>query len=73
MNAKAHARGRMEVVAAALRAQGIEVASDFTEDPELFSGLSGDALIAAALACTGETDFRRRVREQLGLHTEPPP
>ena len=73
MNAKAHARGRMEVVAAALRAQGIETASDFTENPELFSGLSGDALIAAALACTDETDFRRRVREQIGLHTEPPP
>ena len=46
---------------------------DFAEDPELFSGLSGDALIAVALACTGETDFRRRVREQRGLHPEPPP
>ena len=68
-----HARGRMAIVAAALRAQGIEVAADFAEDPELFSGLSGDALIAVALACTDETDFRRRVREQLGLHTEPPP
>ena len=68
-----HARGRMAIVAAALRARGIEAAPDFTEDRELFSGLSGDALIAAALACTDETDFRRRVREQLGLHTEPPP
>ena len=68
-----HARGRTAIVAAALRARGIEAAPDFTEDRDLFSGLSGDALIAAALACTDETDFRRRVREQPGLHTEPPP
>ena len=68
-----HARGRLAIVAAALRARGIEAALDFTEDRDLFSGLSGDALMAAALACTGEVDFRRRVREQLGLHTEPPP
>ena len=60
-------------VLAVLKARGIEAAPDFTEAPELFSGLSGDALMAAAMACTGETDFRRRVREQLGLHTEPPP
>ena len=63
----------MAIVAAALRARGIEAAPKFTEDRDLFSGLSGDALIAVALACTDETDFRRRVREQLGLHTEPPP
>ena len=63
-----HARGRMAIVAAALRARGIEAALDFTEDRDLFSGLSRDALMAAALACTGEADFRRRVREQLALH-----
>ena len=68
-----HARGRMAIVAAALRARGIEAALDFTEDRELFGGLSDEALMAAALACTGKADFRRRVREQLGLHTEPPP
>ena len=71
--AKGHAQGRMELVAAALRAQGIEVASDFAEDPEFFSGLSGEALIAAALACTGEADFRRRILEQRSLHTGLPP
>ena len=68
-----HAQGRMEMVAAALRARRIEVALDFTEDRELFGGLSGEALMAAALACTGEADFRRRLREQRGLHAEPPP
>ena len=61
------------MVAAALRARGIEAALDFTEDRALFGGLSGDALMAAALACAGEADFRRRVREQLGLHAGLPP
>ena len=73
LNANAHAQGRMEVVAAALRTQGIEVTSDLTEDPEFFRGLSGEALIAAALACTGEADFRRKVQEQRSLHTGLPP
>ena len=68
-----HAHERMELVAAALRARRVETALDFTKDRELFSGLSGDALMAAALACTGEADFRRRVREQLGLHAGLPP
>ena len=61
LSARAQARGRMEMVAAALRARGIEAALDFTEDRELFPGLSADALMAAALACTGEADFRRTV------------
>ena len=60
--------GRREMLAAnvlaVLKARGIEAAPDFTEDRDLFSGLSGDALMAAAMACTGEVDFRRRVREQ---------
>ena len=56
-------------VRAVLRARGIEAALDSKEDRELFGGLSGEALIAAALACTGEVDFRRRVRERLGLPT----
>ena len=65
--------GRREMLAAnvlaVLKARGIEAALDLTEDRELFSELSGEALMAAALACTGEADFRRRVREQFGLHT----
>ena len=43
------------------------------EDRALFGGLSGDALMAAALACAGEADFRRRIREQRGLRAGLPP
>ena len=68
-----HAQGRMDIVAAALRARGIEVALDLTEDREPFGGLSGEALMAAALACTGDADFRRRIRGQRGPHAELPP
>ena len=68
-----HAHERMDLMAAALRARGIEAALDLTEDRDLFRGFSGEALMAAALACTGEADFRRRVREQRGLHAELPP
>ena len=60
-----HANERMELAAATLRARGIEVTSALATDRALFSGLSGDALMAAALACTDEADFRRRIREQL--------
>ena len=35
---------------------------------EFFGALSSEILVEAALACTDEADFRRRVREQLGLH-----
>ena len=70
VSARAEAKGRMEMAAAALRARGIETALDSTEDRALFGGLSGDALMAAALACTDEADFRRRVREQRGPPAE---
>ena len=63
-----YAHERMELVAATLRARGIEAALEFTENRELFGALSSDALMAAALACTDEVDFRRRVREQRTLH-----
>ena len=73
----AEARGRSEMLAAnvltVLKARGIETSPDFSEDRELFSGLSGEALMAAALACTCEADFRRRLRETRGLHAERPP
>ena len=72
--AEGYARGRREMLAATVRAvleaRGIEAALDSREDRELFDALSGEALMGAALACTGEADFRRRAREQLGLHTE---
>ena len=63
------AQGRMEAVVAVLRARGIEVtmelATDSAEEPAFAHGLSDDALMAAAVACTSESDFRRRVRERL--------
>ena len=49
-------------VRALLKARGIEVTSDFTEERELLGGVPDEALMAAALACTDEADFRRRVR-----------
>ena len=65
--------GRGEERAANLRAvlaaRGIEAALDSAEDRALIGALPVEALMAAALACTGEADFRRRVRAQLG----PPP
>ena len=71
--AKGHAQGRKELVAAALRARGIEASLDSTEDRVLFGALSDEALMAAAMACTDEADFRRQLREPRDLHTEPPP
>ena len=65
-NAKARTEGHMEMVVAALRSRGIEAALDGAEDRALLGGLSGDALMAAALACSDAADFRRRVRERGG-------
>ena len=55
------ATGHLEAVAAALRARGIEVAGDFARDGQLIAGHSVESLMAAALACTDEADFRRRI------------
>ena len=80
-DAKGYVRGREEGqremlaanVLAVLKARGIEAALHLPEDRDLFHRLSGDTLMAAALACTGEADFRRRIGEQRGLHAELPP
>ena len=65
--AKGHEEGRREATAAnalaVLRARGIDVTPSLAEDRTLFSDLSGDALMAAAVACRDETDFRRRIRD----------
>ena len=53
-----------------LKARGIEVASDLMEQRELFGASSSETVVEAALVCTDEADFRRRVRKQRGLHTE---
>ena len=65
-SARVRSKGRMDMVVGALRARGIEAALDAAEDRELVAGVPGDALMEAALACTDEADFRRRVREQRG-------
>ena len=45
-----------------LRARGIEVTPALAEDRELFGTLPGDVLMAAAVACRDEADFRLRLR-----------
>ena len=62
------AQGHMNAVAQVLATRGIAVALDATEERELLGGLPGEAVIAAALACTDAADFRRRVREQRAVH-----
>ena len=66
---KAEAKGRNEMleanVRAVLRARGIEAALASEEDRALFGAVPAQALMTAALACTGEADFRRRARERL--------
>ena len=72
---KAEARGyergqgeaRAASVRAVLRARGIEAALDSPEDRQLIGALPAEVLVAAALACTGEADFRRRARDQINL------
>ena len=72
--AKGYERGRAEERAAGvrvvLRTRGIEAALDSPEERALFGALPAELLIAEALACTGEADFRRRLRERLRAHTE---
>ena len=63
LSRKAETRGRMDAVAAALRARVITVTSEFTQDEGFFARLSIETMMAAALACTGEDDFRRRIGE----------
>ena len=71
-DARGYARGRREMleanVCAVLASRGIEAALDSPEDRALFAALPAETLVAAALACTGETDFRQRIR----AHLDPP-
>ena len=60
---KGLAQGYMNAVVRVLEVRGIAVALDAAEDRELLGGLSEDALMAAALACTDAADFRRRLGE----------
>ena len=67
-DARGYARGHQEAVAAVLRARGIEVSPAFTTDLDLPAGHPVDELMAAALACTDEADFRHHL---LGRPEEP--
>ena len=63
-----HAEGHMDAVADILASREIELTLDMTKHRELCSGIPGTVVVAAALACTSETDFRRRIREQRDMH-----
>ena len=67
-SARARTTERVDMVVGVLRARGIEAVLDAAEDRELVAGVPGDALVAAALACTDAADFRRRAREQDAAH-----
>ena len=58
------AQGHMNAVAQVLATRGIAVTLDVAEDRELLAGVPGDAVMAAALACTDAADFRRRIGER---------
>lgn len=62
MNRRAESRGRLDAVIAVLRARGIEVSDAFTGDPEFLATQPVETLMAAALECIDESDFRRRLR-----------
>ena len=64
-HAQGHREGHMDAVADVLASRGIELTGEMTKYRELCSAIPGTVVVAAALACTGEADFRRRIREQL--------
>ena len=72
--AEGHAEGReeahMNAVAALLASRGIELTLDMATYRELCKGIAGKIVMAAALGCTSESDFRRRIREQLDACAE---
>ena len=59
-------RGHLEATDAVLRARDIKINPALNEDRELIAGHQIDVLMAAALACADEDDFRRRLREAAG-------
>ena len=66
LSVAARTKERAANVVAVLNARGIEVSRGFTEDQDIFGELSGEALMAAAMACADEADFRRRARKKAG-------
>ena len=71
------AEGRSEMLAAnvltILEARRIAPASGLAELCELLGALPGEAVMAAALACTDAADFRRRIQEHGARHRWPGP
>ncbi len=63
---QAHREATVANVIAVLRARGIEATPRLAEDSALFGSVPSDALMAAAVACRDEADFRRRVRDAAG-------
>ena len=64
-HAQGHREGHMDAVADILASREIELTLEMTKYRELCSAIPGAVVVAAALACTDEADFRRRIREQL--------
>ena len=62
----ARAEERVTNVLAVLKARGIEVRGGFSEYEDVFGELSAESLMAAAMECADEDDFRRRVRLKAG-------
>ena len=56
------AKGRAKTVRQILRSRGIEVSPGFSADAPGFGQSPEDAVVAAALACRSEEDFRTRLR-----------
>ena len=63
--AEGQAAGRAEELAAIVRStlqvRGIPVSDQFTDASAVLAAVPRDVLMAAALACVDERDFRRRV------------
>ena len=70
-HADGRARGRVEAVIGTLRARGIAVSGDLSQEHGLLAEQPIESLMAAALACTDEADFRRRIREAAGQPFNP--
>ena len=60
----------MDAVVDVLASRGIGMTLEMTQYRELCNAIPGAVVVAAALACTDEADFRRRIRERRGLHAE---
>ena len=63
-----HVDGHMDAVADLLASRGIELTPELAQYRELCGGIPGKTVMEAALACTDEADFLRRIGDRRGLH-----